>query len=135
MHTVLTVFILLFKRNKYLNQFCFCLALILLNISVNAPLLNPTTLKEDLSYNKQESIVEIIVEKVFGDENAFEEFEDLEENSINKKDFKLDFQAYLLQEKNIVFKLPKKNVSKKYLFTIKSIFQQVTSPPPKFNYC
>lgn len=48
----------------------------LLNISVDAADPNPQNIPEDLTFNDQESIIEIVVEKVFGFEDAIEEYDD-----------------------------------------------------------
>lgn len=120
-----------FKKHSYLKKTTFYLALLLLNISVDAPISNHITFRENLNYNKQESIVEIIVEKIFGEENAFEEFEDLDNNSIQKKDFKLDFQAYISSSTYFQLEILKEQICTKYSFSSKPIFQEVTSPPPQ----
>jgi len=119
------------QKHKYFKKFTFYLALLLLNISVDAPISNHVTYRENLNYNKQESIVEIIVEKVFGEEDAFDEFEDFENNSINKKDFKLDFQAYISTSNYFSIEVQKEQIFTNYSFSIKSIFPEVTSPPPQ----
>lgn len=119
------------KKHKYFKKFTFYLALILLNISVDAPISNHITYRENLNYNKQESIVEIIFEKFFGDEDAFEEFEDFENNSIQKKDVKLELQAYISPYNIFNIEVLKKEVSKIHTFNLKSVFQEVTSPPPQ----
>jgi hypothetical protein len=119
------------QKHKYFKKFTFYLALLLLNISVDAPISNNITYRENLNYNKQESIVEIIVEKVFGEEDAFEEFEDFENNSINKKDFKLDFNAYISSSNYFSIEVQKEQIFTNYSFSLKSIFPEVTSPPPQ----
>lgn len=119
------------QRHKYFKKFTFYLALLLLNISVDAPISNNITYRENLNFNKQESLVEIIVEKFLGEEDAFEEFEDFENNSINKKDFKLDFQAYISSTNYFGIEVQKEQVFTNYSFSLKSIFPEVTSPPPQ----
>lgn len=57
----------------------------LLNVSVDAVDPNPEFISEDLSINDQESIVEIIVEKVLGFEDAFVEYDDRDSEDQNKK--------------------------------------------------
>lgn len=52
------------------------LLLQLLNISVDAPDPFPEDVPEDLSYNEQESLVEIILEEVLDIENAIPEYDD-----------------------------------------------------------
>ncbi len=70
-------------------------ALYLLNISVDVADRNPDHLPEDLSFNDQESIVEIIVEKVMGFENAFAEYDDHDSEGDSKlKNVKVDFLGF-----------------------------------------
>ncbi len=57
----------------------------LLNISVDTDDLNPEYIAEDLTINDQESFIEIIVEKVFGYDNAIEEYDDHDTNDHNRK--------------------------------------------------
>lgn len=52
------------------------MSLYILNISVDTTDPNPGFIPEDLSINDQESIVEIVVEKVLGYENAIKEYDD-----------------------------------------------------------
>ncbi len=61
------------------------MGLYLLNISVDPADPNPDHIPEDLSFNDQESIVEIIVEKILGFENAFKEYDDQDSEDHNKK--------------------------------------------------
>jgi len=110
------------QKHKYFKKFTFYLALLLLNISIDAPISNNITYRENLNYNKQESIVEIIVEKVFGEEDAFEEFEDFE----NK-----DFHAYISSSNYFSIEVQKEQIFTNYSFSLKSIFPEVTSPPPQ----
>ena len=64
------------------------MGLYLLNISVDPADLNPDHIPEDLSFNEQESIVEIIVEKILGYEDAITEYatQDNEDNNKKHKD-------------------------------------------------
>ena len=61
------------------------MALYLLNISVDMADPMPRFVPEDLSYNDQESIVEIVVEQLLGYEDAFEEFDDADSSDQNSK--------------------------------------------------
>ncbi|PHR48157.1 MAG: hypothetical protein COA32_05445 [Fluviicola sp.] len=61
------------------------MGLYLLNISVDTIDENPSYIPEDLSINDQESIIEIIVEKVLGYENAIAEHDDNDTNERSKK--------------------------------------------------
>lgn len=61
------------------------MALYLLNISVDMADPMPRFVPEDLSFNDQESIVEIVVEQVLGHKDAFEEFDDADSSDHNNK--------------------------------------------------
>ncbi|MFO7720818.1 MAG: hypothetical protein R6W85_10320 [Gillisia sp.] len=61
------------------------MGLYLLNISVDPADLNPDHIPENLNLNEQESIVEIIVEKILGYEDAIAEYDDHENEDHNKK--------------------------------------------------
>ncbi len=61
------------------------MGLYLLNISVDTIDPNPDHLSENLSINDQESIVEIVVEKVLGFEDAIAEYDDTDTEDHNKR--------------------------------------------------
>lgn len=61
------------------------LALHILNLSVDSPDAQPYFVAEDLSINDQESFIELVVEKIFGFEDAFAEFDDPDSSNINVK--------------------------------------------------
>ncbi|WPP52771.1 hypothetical protein [Catalinimonas niigatensis] len=110
------------------------MGLYLLNISVDTEDPNPQHIPEDLSFNDQESIVEIIVEKLLGFENAIEEYDDLDtEEQEQKNNIKIDL---------LVCSRPDTQLAQS-AYTIKdqqfpeveahltSGFQQINTPPPK----
>lgn len=71
------------------------MALYLLNISVDTADPYPDHIPEDLSFNDQESIVEIVVEKILGFENAIAEYDDHDTEEHNKKKpFKANIHLY-----------------------------------------
>lgn len=77
------------------------MALYFLNISVDTVDAFPNHIPEDLSFNDQESIIEIVVEKVLGYENAIEEHDDPDtENHTKKSDIKIDFIPLYITSKN-----------------------------------
>lgn len=78
------------------------MALYLLNISVDTSDPNPEQVLEDLTFNDQESIIEIIVEQVFGFEDAIEEYDDHDtEETNNKNNFKkIDLAVHLISGYN-----------------------------------
>lgn len=57
----------------------------MLNISVDTQDPNPEHIAEDLSFNDQESIVEIVVEQVLGFENAIKEYDDHDTEDHNRR--------------------------------------------------
>lgn len=61
------------------------MGLYLLNTSVDSADPDPENIPEDLSINDQESIVEIVVEKILGFENAIEEYDDHDPKDHNKE--------------------------------------------------
>ncbi|MDX1351101.1 MAG: hypothetical protein R3279_12665 [Putridiphycobacter sp.] len=74
----------------------------LLNISVDAPDPNPQHIPEDLSINDQESIIEIILEKILGYENAIEEYDDLDtEEQQKKSNGKIDLSNHYLADNGL----------------------------------
>lgn len=71
------------------------MGLYLLNISVDTADPNPEHIPEDLSINDQESIVEFIVEKVLGFEDAIKEYDDNDTEDHNKKkNVKIDLYVH-----------------------------------------
>lgn len=61
------------------------MGLYLLNISADTADRHPTHIPEDLSINDQESIIEVVVEKILGYEDAFQEYDDPDTEENNKK--------------------------------------------------
>ena len=79
------------KQHISISWLWLFMALYLLNISVDAPDLSLQE-KEDLSFNDQESIIELVVEKFLGFDNAIVEQDDADsdEQTPAKKNFSLD---------------------------------------------
>lgn len=61
------------------------MGLYFLNISVDVADPHPEHVMEDLSYNDQESIIELVVEKVMGVEDCFPEYDDHDMEDHNKR--------------------------------------------------
>lgn len=103
-----------------------------LNISVDTA--EPFSISEDLSFNDQESIVEIVVEKILGFENAFEEYDDHDmENQNTNNHVKIDLVVPFFNNLNTTDLVV--GTEKKQLFDfdslLKSGFLQIDTPPPK----
>ena len=110
------------------------MAIYLLNISVDTADPNPEYIPEDLSFNDQESIVEIIIEKILGYEDAIEEYDDHDtEDHNNKKNVKVDLLVHL-DHGSRCYKagfLAKKQRFPNYAVSLTNGFSQIDTPPPK----
>lgn len=123
-------------RNRYfVRYFWGLMSLYLINISIDSPDRQPHYLSEDLSFNEQESIVELLIEKVLGYENAILEHDD--NDASNKSNFKKNLTID-------IFILPSANneLDKKLLIGLRAKFPEYKlistkpfiekySPPPK----
>lgn len=110
------------------------LALCFLNSSVDTIDPNPEYIPEDLSFNDQESVVELLLEKVLGFENAIAEYDDHDaEENTKKKTTKIDFfTRYATQQPHLdkTFNLRKQQYpSLKNSLPIG--YHQLSTPPPK----
>ena len=110
------------------------MGLYLLNISVDTPDPEPEYIPEDLSFNDQESIIEIIVEKVLGFEDAIKEYDDHDTEDHNKKkNVQIDLSVYELVadkiDKNQFFE--RKELFSDYEARLTKGFNEIVSPPPK----
>ncbi|TQO38560.1 hypothetical protein GQ41_3211 [Arenibacter algicola] len=110
------------------------MGLYLLNISVDTPDPNPNYIPEDLSFNDQESIIEIVVEQFLGYDNAFEEYDDHDTEEHNKKkNVKIDFlvnQAFPSESPRQLF-IKKKRLFLDHEARLTNGFNEIDSPPPK----
>lgn len=109
------------------------MAIYFLNCSVDAPDIQILSQQENLNFNDQESIIELLVEKVLGFENAIIEQDDVDGSPQKsmKKSIYLDY--FVFQDnslKNTFFNWD----SNKKLFSpiqlFESISLEITSPPP-----
>ncbi len=122
------------RNSVFTKIFWGLMGLYLLNISVDTADLNPEHIPEDLSINDQESILEIVVEKILGYENAIEEYDDHDTEDHNKKtNVKIDLTNHYIAE--IVF-------NKEFIITTRQNFpdcntflangfKKLDTPPPK----
>jgi hypothetical protein len=110
------------------------MGLYLLNISVDTADPNPEHIPEDLSFNDQESIVEIVVEKVLGFEDAIKEYDDHDTEDHNKKkNVKIDLLVQVIEAKKIDCTqfIDRKNPFPHYEARLSKGFNEIDSPPPK----
>ncbi|MCF1196034.1 MULTISPECIES: hypothetical protein [Mangrovimonas] len=122
------------RQNKSTRWLWGFMALYLLNISVDPSDIQPHWIPEDLSFNDQESIVEIVIEKVLGFENAFEEYDDndTEEHS-NGKQVKINLlipYAHSNHLENVQFIDQNQHFGFRNAFLPLGYFE-IDTPPPK----
>lgn len=109
------------------------MGLYLLNISVDTADPNPEHIPEDLSINDQESIVEIVIEKVLGFEDAIKEYDDHDTEDHNKqKNIKIDLLVH--DNKADKFNYNQFDKRKKrypdYEARLTKGFNEIDNPPP-----
>ena len=110
------------------------MGLYLLNISVDTADPNPECIPEDLSFNDQESIVEIIVEQVLGYENAIKEYDDYDTEDHNrKKNVKIEVLVYQTATNEISHQhlTEKEKLYPDYEASLTDGFIDIDSPPPE----
>ena len=110
------------------------MGLYFLNISVDAADPNPEHIPEDLSINDQESIIEIVVEKILGYEDAIKEYDDHDPDDHNTQtNVKIDLINRCSNDINIehlfVESVKQKFPDFKTYLTIG--FYRLFSPPPE----
>lgn len=123
------------RNSKYNRLLWGFLGLYFLNISVDTADLSPRHLPEDLSFNDQESVIEIIVEQVLGFQDAIKEYDDNDTEDHNTKtNLKIDWVVsslhdYKINNRNHLFnKLRFSSLSVHF----KNPFLEKDFPPPKF---
>lgn len=110
------------------------MGLYLLNISVDAADPKPEYIPEDLSFNDQESIIEIIIEQVLGYEDAIKEYDDHDtEDHNNKRNVKIELLVHISHTN---YNIRKQLIERKKLYPdhearLSTGFIEIDSPPPK----
>lgn len=121
-------------RNHILTKLLWAfMGLYLLNISIDNPDAHSNEISENLSINDQESIIELVLEKVLGFEDAIQEHDDPDSDEPNQKNtIKVDFIVPLIKDKNNhVFLLNLKANFPEYLAFLPSGYFGQVKPPPK----
>jgi hypothetical protein len=111
------------------------MCLYLLNGSVDSPDMNPDYIPEDLSCNDQESIIELILEKVLGFDNMMVEYDDCDtEQEANSNNNQLTDNLFIpiliTLTKHIIFSKNTRapTVSDKHIV---KTYSEIHSPPPE----
>lgn len=122
------------RNTVALRLLWFLLAIYFFNISIDFADPEPNYIVEDLSFNDQESIVEFVLEKVLGFEDAIQEYDDndSEEKSV-KKSVKIDLFRWNILSDNYS-KINGNSSSQSlavYLQKTSCCFIEIDSPPPQ----
>lgn len=109
----------------------------LLNFSVDTEDSHPNCVSENLSFNDQESIVEIFIEKVLGFENYIEEYDDNDSEDYHAKSItKINFITHTNPKEKT--ELLGTTVTKLGFYfrngCIKNGFQKIATPPPQLYF-
>lgn len=122
-------------RNSVFSKFLWGLiGLYLLNISVDTADPDPSHVPENLSINDQESIIELVIEKVLGYEDAIKEYDDPDTEDHNKKtNVKIDLTTHAISDSNLDQSFIERT-KHKFLdnnTNLRNGFQKLDIPPPK----
>lgn len=123
-------------RKSKLSKFLMGLmGLYLFNLSVDTTDPYPEYIPEDLSFNDQESIIEIIIEQILGFENAIKEYDDHDTEEHNKKqNTKIELLAFQLHTNENPPKLSERSIiAAGHKTPITDGFIDIDSPPPKIG--
>lgn len=123
------------RKYKFIRYLWSALALYMLNLSVDATDNLYATQVENLAINNQESIIELVVEKVLGYENAIAEYDDNDNQQTSSfKKFKtLDYviESYSFLPFECVAKNNNNNPINWYCLNFSIPNLEIVSPPPK----
>lgn len=113
--------------------FCAFMALYLLNCSVDSPDTQRDGLSDNLAINDQESLLEILIEKVLGYKDAIAEYDDDDcETPSVKKNISLDYYVFPVTEtlmyslETVIQKIPQPVAQR-----IEPADFAIVSPPPE----
>ena len=121
---------------KLQRHISFLLGLILLNCSIDAPDASLFGADENLSVNKQESIVELVVEKIFGYDEAIAEYDESDcQNEISfKKNLATDFFILPITAVFVPRESPQASFVRIYVApSFAHPDAGILSPPPEFK--
>lgn len=110
------------------------MAMYLLNLSIDTDDLHTEFMTEDVYFNDQETIIELVVEKILGFEDAFNEYEDQESEDFSfKKNVKIDFIFYekIDSKNNNSFFKKRKLLFADQTASVEKGKNSLDTPPPK----
>ena len=127
--------VLNYLRHSYFSKILWGLmGIFLLNISVDTKDPNPQHIAEDLSFNDQESVVEIVVEKLLGYDDAIKEYDDPDtEDHGKEKNVKVDVLIYYPSATAVASSqsIHAQKCPAFYDASLASGFIEIDSPPPQ----
>ena len=110
------------------------MAIYFLNGSIDAPDIQILSQQENLKFNDQESIIELLVEKVLGFENAIIEQDDIDESQQNtiKKIISLDYFVFYHSKSSLNVFYNWNSIEKHFLLfqKVDTISLDIIAPPP-----
>ena len=122
------------SRAKITRTLCFFMAAYILNISVDAPDVMANK-AEDLSFNDQESIVEIVIEKILNYDNLIKERDDNDSNDQSPVKKNLQFDYFVLHKVTTETSESQTQITKSTCFwktkKAKLPYYKKSSPPPE----
>lgn len=121
------------QNNAILRSLWGLMSLYVLNCCIDVP--NSHFVKEDLNLNKQESILELIIEKLLGFENAVAEYEDCDTDSNTSVKKNITIDVFVAPSHAIVIEKDYSGIGKQKPITEsqKALipFFEIHSPPPE----
>lgn len=124
--------ILAIRNTYFLRSLWIVMAIIILNCSIDAPDKYGDHVPENLSYNDQESFIELFLETILNLGNVIPESDDVDtKQKSNYLKIKFDFYNFNFQTLTLA---QNQNLTLSWFYLVKSfsiIFKDITSPPPK----
>lgn len=113
---------------------CAFMALHMLNICIDTPDTSVNGKTEDLTYNKQESIIEFLFEKIFLKGNVIAEYDECDADDTLAKKISFNIDSYVIPQTSVFKSCFLGDVEKDTFHTITSVDDipaEIHSPPPK----
>ena len=120
------------RNSGFFNGFITFLALYMLNCSIDSPDNHPNFVAEDLTFNDQESIVELVVEIILGFDETIPEYEDNDNHKHTVKKIRtIDLYSSSLHHFTLIINAYTKNSYSFLRLFFKNPFLEIKHPPPK----
>lgn len=124
------------RNSLFIKVICGLLSFYFLNISVDSPDPNPEYISENLQVNDQESLIELVLEKIIGLENVIDEYDDKDSEEHNTKKGKQSidvyFQSGLQQQCKYFSSIIISQSFPIFSDALNTGYLSIINPPPKF---